>query len=1108
MTAIGRRAGPLRAVLRAGVLSLAALATGVPAAARAQSSAELEGALAGLSWRSIGPADMGGRTTDIAAIPGDGSVVYFATASGGLWKTANAGTTWRSLFEDGGTLSLGAIALAPSDPNVVYLGSGEGNPRNSTSIGDGVYVSTDAGETWTRSGLEDTERISRIQVHPGRPEVVYVGALGHLWGPSEARGVYRSRDGGRTWEKVLYIDENTGVADLALDASNPRILFAAMWDFRRRPWHFRSGGPGSGLYRSKDGGDTWVPLTDPSLHNGLPAGTLGRIGVRIAPSDPDVVYTIIESEADGVLWRSGDGGDTWTEVSRSRQIGSRPFYYSDIRVDPTDANTVYALASGLYRSIDGGRSWERIAGDIHGDHHALWIDPADPHRLIDGNDGGWHFSYDGGETWELVNTVPLAQFYQIAADDRTPYTVCGGLQDNDVWCGPSATRSVAGVLENYWHEIVGPGDGTYVQFDPRDADIIYAATQGGSLYRVDLSTGEARSIVPYPPPTGGLAAGAHEVRFNWNAPLHLSPHDPDVLYAGGNRLFRTDDGGQSWTPISPDLSRAEPEKLESSGGPITPDNTTAEYHATIYTIAESPLEPGVIWVGTDDGGTSWTELSGRLPGLPRESWISRVEASRHAAGVAFVAVDRHRSDDMAPHLFGTDDYGDTWTDLSAGLPTPGYIHVVREDPRVPGLLYVGTELGMWASPPPAAGPISGDRLWFSLRLGLPPVAVRDLLVHPRDDDLVIGTHGRGAWILDDATPLQQLAAARAAPAGAFLFPPRPAIRYEPAVRRFRSDIGDRVFVGDNPPYGALLSYYLSEEIAGRLGRAGEGLRSGGVDGGAAPAEDSVALGAVKLVILAPGGDTVRVLDGDAEAGVHRVAWDLRYRSPEPRDVEGFRWGAGGPRVLPGRYLVRLVEEGAAPRGGGEAPAARESASDADRAAGDRVRVLGAAEVEVRLDERLETSAADLAAELDALRRAAAVGTAAARTVRELDAAREQLVRWRDRLEGLSDAPAGAADSAAALVRDADSLRVRIAGPRDGEGVPERVPLLSALRSLVGDVGRATARPTAAQGDWLERYAAEWEGVRAGVEAWLERVRRFDALLAAAGLDPVYISPPR
>ncbi|MFV1986422.1 MAG: hypothetical protein ACC682_04035 [Gemmatimonadota bacterium] len=1065
-----------------------------PMSVRAQTAREFEAALEGLSWRSIGPAEMGGRTVDIAAIPGDPLTVYFATATGGVWKTDDGAITWRSIFETGGTLSAGAIALAPSDPNVLYLGTGEGNPRNSTSIGDGVYRSTDAGETWVSVGLTDTERISRIRVHPDDPETVFVGALGHLWGPNEERGVYRSRDGGESWERVLYVDANTGVADLALDPTNPRVIYAAMWDFRRQPWSFRSGGPGSGLYRSMDGGDTWDRLNDGAPSNGLPTGDLGRIGLAIAESNPRVVFAIIESEADGVLWKSDDRGDSWEEISRSEQIGSRPFYFHDIRVDPTDEHTLYALAGGLNKSIDGGRTWRRIARNIHGDHHALWIDPRDPDRLINGNDGGFQFSPDGGETWEFSNTVPLAQFYQIAVDTRTPYTVCGGLQDNDAWCGPSRTVNVAGSLQNYWHEIIGPGDGMYVQFDPRNPDLAFANTQGGSFFRVDLSTGEARSISPYPVSASGLNAGAHEYRFNWNAPVHLSPNDPDVVYVGGNVLFRSDNAGQSWDVISPDLSRAEPEKLGYSGG-LTPDNTTAEYHAAIYTVSESPMEAGVIWVGTDDGnvqltrdgGASWSELSERFPGLPDGSWVSRIEASRHTRGTAFVTFDRHRRDDMSPHVFQTADYGETWVDIGGGLPTPGYAHVVREDPRVEGLLYVGTETGVWFSPPPGDGPSSGARVWVSLRLGLPPVPVRDLLVHPRDNDLVIGTHGRGAFILDDVSPVQELSAALSADVIHLFQPPR-AVRFEPAIRRFRFDIGDGVFVGENPAYGAMLTYYLPD--VGRCDDPAGAAATGAPDldvpgpgepGPGEPDSGDEASGPcdLQLAIIDATGDTIRVLDVPGDPGMHRVAWDLRHERADDAE-EGVRFRAAGPKALPGRYAAQL-------------------------AVGDE-----AAEVpiDVVLDPRLTTSDADLSAQFESLRRGGRLGAEAAGVVRDLDAAREQIAAWRDRAEKLADAPAGLADalagladSASALIVAADSIRARIQWPEDRKEM-DYVPLIPGLSNLVGRIGRATERPTDAQTAWLERYHDEWARIRPTYESWTRRLGAFNAALAAADLDRI------
>ncbi|MDH3731899.1 MAG: hypothetical protein OEU54_00135 [Gemmatimonadota bacterium] len=1043
-----------------------------PNAVTGQSRDGLEEALEGLSWRSIGPAEMGGRTTDIAAIPGDPLTVYFATATGGVWKTEDGAITWRSIFESGGTSSVGAIALAPSDPNVLYLGTGEGNPRNSTSIGDGVYRSTDAGETWVHMGLADSERVSRIRVHPRDPDVVYVGAMGHLWGPNEERGVYRSLDGGASWERVLYVDENTGVADLALDPTNPRILYAAMWDFRRRPWTFRSGGPGSGLYRSMDSGDTWEHLNDDAPTNGLPTGDLGRIGVAIAESNPRLVFAIIESNDEGVLWKSEDRGASWSVVSSSSQIGGRPFYYHDIRVDPTDENTLYAVAGGLHKSIDGGRTWQRIAANIHGDHHALWIDPENPDRLINGNDGGFHFSPDGGDTWEFSNTVPLAQFYQIAVDNSTPYNVCGGLQDNDSWCGPSRTRNVAGSLINYWHEIIGPGDGMYVQFDPRNPDLIYANTQGGSFFRVNLATGEARSISPYPVSSGGLPAGAHEYRFNWNAPVHLSPHDPDVVYVGGNVLFRSESEGQSWTEISPDLSRADPQRLGISGG-LTPDNTTAEYHATIYTISESPVRAGVIWVGTDDGnvqltrdgGVTWTELSGRID-VPDGSWVSRIVASRTDPGTAYVTFDRHRDDDMSPYVFATDAYGETWTSIGDGLPTPGHVHVVREDRRVEGLLYVGTETGIWFSLPPSGGSASSGRVWASLRLGLPPVPVRDLAIPETANDLVIGTHGRGAWVLDDAAPIQELGAALAGQ-GPYLFDASPAVRFEPAIRRFRFDIGDGVFVGQNPPYGALITYYLSGDAASEQ----EAAEADAAD--ASEADEAPGAPDLDLAIVDAEGDTIRVLEVPGEAGLHRVAWDLRHERFDDSE-DGYRFPAAGPKALPGDYTARLTWNGVATE----------------------------TVVSVQPDDRLPSAGSEAAMQVEALRRAGSVGVEAAAVVRDLDDAREQIQAWEARLRSAADTASDLISSAAGLVDCVDSLRVRLLWPDDERAEMDYVPLLPGLSGVMRAIGRATSRPTDPQAAWIERYARQWEEIREDYEEWLVDLAGFNEALAAAGFERI------
>ncbi|MGI9625375.1 MAG: VPS10 domain-containing protein [Longimicrobiales bacterium] len=1002
-------------------------------------------ALSGLEWRSIGPAEMGGRTVDIAAIPGDPSTIYMATATGGLWKTTNGGITWASIFESGGTLSLGAVGLAPSDHNVLYLGTGENNPRNSTSIGDGLYRSTDRGKNWTHIGLENTERIARIRVHPTNPDIVWVAALGHAWGPNEERGVFRSVDGGATWQKVLYVDENTGAADLALDPANPRILYAAMYDYRRRPYHFRSGGPGSGLYKTTDGGETWTELTDAALDNGLPEGPLGRIGVALADSDPEVLYTLIESNDDGVLWKSENAGESWTMVSDEGSLNSRPFYYSDLRVDPTNPNRLFAVSGRLSVSIDGGKSWERIASNIHGDHQSFWIDPEDPDRLIDGNDGGFHFSFDGGETWEFRNQVPLGQFYQISADMRDPYTVCGGLQDNDAWCGPSRTQTVAGSLLNYWSEVIGPGDGMYVQTDPRDPDVMYANSQGGNLFKVDRVTGEARSIQPYPVPRGGAAAGDHPYRFNWNSPVHLSPHDPGTVYFGGNVLFKTQDGGASWEEISPDLTSADPEKLLSSGGDITPDNTTAETHATIYTVAESPAEPGVIWAGTDDGnlqitrngGATWTNVIDRLQGLPPASWVTRVEASRVEGGRAYVTFDRHRDDDMSPYVYRTDDYGESWENITGNLPSVGYIHVVREDPKNPDLIYVGTELGIHAS-------WTRGGTWHDIRLGLPPVAVRDIFIHPRDNDVIIGTHGRSVFILDDATPLQELSAALGAEGR--LFTPRTATRYEPWAARFRFDVGDALFVGENPPYGAVISYYL-------------------------PPTDTAAADSISLTITTESGDTLRTLKAARKGGITRVAWDLREEPAAPTEDGAFRFSSAAPRVLPGSYRVHLGSPGSV----GEGP------------------------LNVRLDPRIDW-APDLEAQNRALRTLFDLGERGAEAVRSLDQVKKQLEGLRPMLEESPEIT----ESIDSLESRVDSLAETLVR-RDSDR-PGSEAVLAKIQGLYRQIDRSTNPPTEPQAAWLTQFATELESALGQVQAFMAtEIQNFNERLEDSGIPAV--GPP-
>ena len=699
--------------------------------------------LASLSWREIGPAMFSGRISDVAGVPDNRNILYIGSSSSGLFKSTNGGTTFEPVFEDGGTLSIGAIAVLPNDPDVVYVGTGEGAVRNSISIGDGIYRSTDGGATWTHLGLTDTERFSRIVVHPDNPRIVYAAAMGHAWGPNEERGLFRSRDGGDTWERILYMNETTGASDVAIDPLNPDIVYAGMYDYLRRPWHFRSGGPGSGLFRSADGGNSWTRLTDPGLANGLPGtGVIGRVGVSVHLANPNRVYALIESLEEGELWRSDDRGGTWRMVSGERRLNNRPFYYTQVRADPVDPDRVYTLAGQFSVSTDGGLTFGGHGGSMFGDHHALWIDPTDPARLLSGTDGGFWISNDYGDNWDFLNNMPMAQAYHLGLDMAEPYNVLGGFQDHEIWRGPNEKWNRVGVREGDWVRLRYMADGMYTIADPRDPEIIYYNGHFGDITRIDMRTREERYIQPYPPGPAGGGADLEEYRFNWNSPIHMSASDPDVIYYGGNVLFRTRDGGESWDIISPDLTTDDPEKQRLSGGPISPDNTRAEYHSTILSISESALDREVIWVGTDDGnvqvtrdgGESWTNVAPNIEGAPANSWVGSIQASRALPGRAYVAIDQHRMDDFESYVFVTDDFGSTWRRISDGLHS--YVHVVDEDLRSPHLLYAGTELGIFAS-------FDGGNRWVDLRLGLPPVAVRDLELHPRDNDLVIATHSRG-----------------------------------------------------------------------------------------------------------------------------------------------------------------------------------------------------------------------------------------------------------------------------------------------------------------------------------------------------------------------------
>ncbi len=862
-------------------LGIPALTLAVSLPLSAQSADQISAALGDIEWRHIGPVNMGGRVSAILGVPGDPRTFWVGGADGGVWKTTNAGVTWEGQWQDENTYSVGALALAPSDHNVVWLGAGEGDPRNSVSYGDGVYRSTDGGASWTHLGLEDTERIKRIVVDPRDADVAIVCAMGHEWGPNEQRGIFKTTDGGETWEHTLFIDEDTGCSDIDIDLSNPRNVYAGMWTFRRKPWRFDDGGRETALYVSRDGGDTWKKITT------TPDEPMARIGLSVAQSRPNVVYLITEYPTAGSLFRSDDYGETWTMVNDDKNtINFRPFYYSDVFVDPSDHETLFTLSGGMAKSTDGGRTFQRIAQGVHGDHQSLWIDPMDGQRVLSGSDGGMQVTYDGGDNFHIFRNFSLAQYYHVFVDDRDPYYVCGGLQDNGNWCGPSRLNDNAGVRPGYFYTVSG-GDGFYTVPVPGQPNLVYSNAQGGYFRITDTNSGQTRSIEPFPLMIGSQGQGMFQARyrFNWDAPIVISPHDPGTVYWGGNVVFRSRDYGHSWDIISPDLTTDDPAKQLDSGGEIYNDNTAAEFHTTILTIAESEVEAGVIWVGTDDGnvqitrddGATWTNVRERVPGLPAETWIGNIEASPTEAGVALMAVDNHRLDDFTPHLYETRDYGQSWRDISGGLPQDDYVKVVRQHPSNPNLLFVGMERGIFGS---------WDRgdTWVDIRGNLPRVSVRGIKVQRQYNDLVIGTHGRGAWILDDVQPMVELSEAVMAPA--HIFDVREATEWEMWGRG--SNLGQSVFTGDNPDPGAWIHFYLSEETADLVG-----------DG-------------VPVRVTDASGTLVREFTHrGVRAGVNRAIWDLRWSGAEPIPGESaggggfFFFGPVGPPAVPGTYTATV-----------------------------------------------------------------------------------------------------------------------------------------------------------------------------------------------------------
>lgn len=851
-----------------------------------------------LAYRHVGP--VGNRVSAVVGVPGNPNLYYIGGASGGVWKTVDGGVHWEPVFDDQPAQSIGSLAVDPTNPNVVWAGTGEAHIRSNVSIGNGVYRSLDGGETWSHVGLAESGRISRIVIHPRNPDVVFVAALGHLYGPQEERGVFRTTDGGESWERVLFVDEHTGASDIIMDPNNPEILFAGTWQMIIWTWGRRSGGPGGGLFRSTDGGDTWERLEG----NGLPRPPLGKVVVGMSADDSDRIYALIETNSNrdfapledhqGVLWRSDDGGESWRMVNADHTLVQRPHYYSRVVAAPDDRDEVHFLATRHSTSLDGGLTTRR--GTAGGDHHDMWIDPVNPDRMIVGHDGGVSISTTRGESW-MRPRLPIAQMYHVYTDDRIPYFLYGNRQDGPSFRGPSNSLTGGSIPIGAWHSVGGCESGFAIP-DPVDQDIVWSGCYEGILDRYDLSTGHARNVSVWPDNPEGWPAADLRYRFQWTFPVHISPHDHNRVYAGSQHVHRTTNGGQSWEVISPDLTTNDKSKQRKTGG-LTPDDASPTYACVLFAIAESPVEEGVIWTGsndglvhvTRDGGDTWTDVTANIPDLPPWGTVSNIEPSRYAPGKAYISVDFHQIGNTEPYAYRTEDYGESWTLVSGGIPGSvfSYVHVIREDPVRPGLLYLGTENGLYVSFDDGGG-------WTPLQTNLPHAPVHWLTVQERFNDLVVATYGRGFWILDDVTPLQQLTE-DVVEAEAHIFAPRPAYRFrrKEAPASQPEDPG----AGENPRIGATLHYLVGE---------GESLEGSG-----------------RLEILDGDGTVVATLPRpDTDAGLHRAFWDLRYeasatpkmRTPvlEHSHVEmgddGWRpageTGRVSPLAPPGRYVVRLT----------------------------------------------------------------------------------------------------------------------------------------------------------------------------------------------------------
>jgi len=1018
------------------------------AAATLQEESDHVDLLSNLQWRTIGPAVMGGRVSDLAVVEANPAVFFVGTATGGLWKTTSNGAAWEPVFDDQATSSIGAVTISQTNPNLVWVGTGEPQNRQSSPWGNGVYRSLDGGRTWEHKGLYETRHIGSVVIHPGDNDTVYVAAVGQLWGPNPERGVYRSKDGGDTWEHVLYIDDDTGAIDLVMDPSDPNTLFAAMYQRRRTSFGFNGGGPGSGIYRTMDGGNSWTELTE-----GLPEGDKGRIGLDIYRNNTNIVFALIQAQSgEGGVYRSVDRGSTWEKVG---DTNPRPMYFSLMRVDPNDMERIYLGGVALMISDDGGKSFRQMnVSGVHVDHHALWINPGNSNHVVLGNDGGVDISYDKGDTWRALENLSLGQFYEIGVDMRDPYYVCGGLQDNSTWCGPSATYSGRGIMNQHWFTVSG-GDGFYARIDPNDPNIVFAESQGGNISRIDLRTFERTGIRP-----AFRTRPGHEVaeedesgrhRWNWNTPIEMSSHDPATIYVGSNILFKSTDRGQTWQAISPDLTQQiDRSEIEIMGqmptGQMLSRNDGISTYGNLTTISESPIDPNLLYAGTDDGnlqvtrdgGASWQLISQDMPGLPSNTYVSRIEASNFDDGTVYATFDGHDRNDYRPYVYISDNYGEDWRTIVNGLPDDWSVNIIYEHPRTRNLLFLGNEVGVYFS-------INRGETWRSLKLNMPTVPVDDLLVHPRENDLVVGTHGRGVWILDDVSPLEHLA--EAIGEDAYLFPSRRATIFNRSSQEGYA-AGD--YAAPNSPYGARIRYFFGLEA-----------------GDAEPA--------AKLSVLDASGQMVRELEASSEAAVNEVIWDLRLAAPydadEAREVFGgggrgggrgfFGGGARGPSVMPGTYTVQLEAGG---------------------------QTLTTA-LEVRGDPRIEISSSDQQARHRAIMDSFALARPTFDVFRAARAITEQVSTVRDVLDSSDTAPDALSDEARQINSVLRELRQEMNVMRSGS-------------SAFGAIERSHSLPTE---DQLWQIDRAWEKVPAIIEGLNELITgRVPALVGqvyAPGIGP-------